>query len=302
MKIKSLMKEVIASSLVVLSMTNPVFANEQSTYVAYGGGLNTSQIETLRDKFGVDENSVIETTVTGDDVYKYLGVQYNTSSLVSSVMVKKNTGNGVQVNILTESNITQVTSNQYANAAITAGVSNCEIDVAALTQATGESALTGVYKALEESGETLDTQRTQIAQEELETTNEIAQNNSSNSDFDSTKLDQALVDIKQQLAEIKQNQGSQATTEQIQEIVNEALSKYDLSNVISQDDINKLINFASQYQNTSAVDSKEVLKQLNKLENQLGSLIDKAQSEGWLDQLKDFFTNLFNQITRNNEA
>lgn len=300
MKIKNLMKEVVASSLVILSITSPIFASEQNTYVAYGGGLNSSQIETIRDKFGVDENSVIETTVTGDDVYKYLGVQYDTYSLVSSVMVKKNTGTGVQVNILTESNITQVTSNQYANAAITAGVSNCEIDVASLTQATGESALTGVYKALEESGETLDTQRTQIAQEELETTNEIAQNNSSNSDFDSTKLDQALVDIKQQLAEIKQNQGSQATTEQIQEIVNEALSKYDLSNVISQDDINKLINFASQYQNTSAVDSKEVLKQLNKLENQLGSLIDKAQSEGWFDKLKDFFTNLFNSITGNN--
>lgn len=300
MKIKNLIKGISISSLMVLSLTSPIFASEQSTYIAYGGGLNSSQIATIRDKFGVDEDSVNETTVTRDDVYTYLGVQYDTSSLVSSVMVKKNTGNGVQVNILTENNITQVTSNQYANAAITAGVSNCEIDVASLTQATGESALTGVYKALELSGETLDTQRTQIAQEELETTNEIAQNNSSNDSFDSTKLDQALVDIKQQLAEIKQNQGTQASTEQIQEIVNEALSKYDLSNVISQDDINKLINFASQYQNTSAVDSKEVLKQLNKLENQLGSLIDKAQSEGWFDKLKDFFTSLFNQITGSN--
>lgn len=300
MKIKNLIKGISISSLMVLSLTSPIFASEQSPYIAYGGGLNSSQIATIRDKFGVDEDSVNETTVTGDDVYTYLGVQYDTSSLVSSVMVKKNTGNGVQVNILTENNITQVTSNQYANAAITAGVSNCEIDVASLTQATGESALTGVYKALELSGETLDTQRTQIAQEELETTNEIAQNNSSNDSFDSTKLDQALVDIKQQLAEIKQNQGTQASTEQIQEIVNEALSKYDLSNVISQDDINKLINFASQYQNTSAVDSKEVLKQLNKLENQLGSLIDKAQSEGWFDKLKDFFTSLFNQITGSN--
>ncbi len=300
MKRKNLIKGIAISSFSILSLTSPIFASEQNIYVAYGGGLNSSQIATIRDQFGVDENSVNETTVTGDDVYTYLGVQYDTSSLVSSVMVKKNTGNGVQVNILTENNITQVTSNQYANAAITAGVSNCEIDVASLTQATGESALTGVYKALEQSGETLDTQRTQIAQEELETTNEIAQNNSSNEDFDSTKLDQALVDIKQQLAEIKQNQGTQASTEQIQEIVNEALSKYDLSNIISQDDINKLINFASQYQNTSAVDSKEVLKQLNKLENQLGSLIDKAQSEGWFDKLKDFFTSLFNQITGSN--
>lgn len=297
MKIKHLIGGCALASLLSLSTITPIFASEQTTYVAYGGGLNSSQIETIRDKFGVSSDSVNETTVTGDDVYNYLGVSYNTSSLVSSVMVKKNTGSGVKVNILTEDNITQVTANQYANAAITAGVSNCEIDVAALTQATGESALTGVYKALEESGETLDTERTQVAQDELETTNEIAQNNSSNSDFDSNKLDQALIDIKQELAEIKQNQGSAATTEQIEEIVNNALSKYDLSNVISQEDINKLINFASKYQNTSAVDSKEVLKQLNKLESQLGSLLDKAQSEGWLDKIINFFKEIFNQIT-----
>ena len=180
-------------------------------------------------------------------------------------MVKKDTGNGVKVNILTPNNITQITSNQYANAAITAGVSNCEIDVASLSQATGESALTGVYKALELSGETLDTQRTQVAQEELETTNEIAQNNASNSDFDSSKLDQAIIDIKQQLAEIKQNQGNAATAEQVEQIVNDALKKYNLSDLISQDDINKLIDFASRYQNSGAVDSQEVLNQLDKV-------------------------------------
>ena len=49
--------------------------------------------------------------------------------------------------IITEDNITKITSNQYANAAITAGVSDVEIDVASVSKVTGESALTGVYKA-----------------------------------------------------------------------------------------------------------------------------------------------------------
>lgn len=298
MKKRNLFASLAISSMLTLSSIVPTFAAEQSTYVAFGGGLNQSQIEQVRDEFGISTNDAYETTVTGDDVARYLGINsYSTSILISNVMVKKDTGNGVKVNILTPNNITQITSNQYANAAITAGVSNCEIDVASLSQATGESALTGVYKALEFSGETLDTQRTQVAQEELETTNEIAQNNASNSDFDSSKLDQAIIDIKQQLAEIKQNQGNAATAEQVEQIVNDALKKYNLSDLISQDDINKLIDFASRYQNSGAVDSQEVLNQLNKLKGQLGGLMDKAKANGWFDQLKSFVSQLINSFT-----
>ena len=40
------------------------------------------------------------------------------------------------------------------------GVSDVEIDVASISKVTGESALTGVYKALEANGETLDPDRT----------------------------------------------------------------------------------------------------------------------------------------------
>lgn len=298
MKKRNLFASLAISSMLTLSSIVPTFAAEQSTYVAFGGGLNQSQIEQVRDEFSISANDAYETTVTGDDVARYLGINsYSTSILISNVMVKKDTGNGVKVNILTPNNITQITSNQYANAAITAGVSNCEIDVASLSQATGESALTGVYKALELSGETLDTQRTQVAQEELETTNEIAQNNASNSDFDSSKLDQAIIDIKQQLAEIKQNQGNAATAEQVEQIVNDALKKYNLSDLISQDDINKLIDFASRYQNSGAVDSQEVLNQLNKLKGQLGGLVDKAKANGWFDQLKSFISQLINSFT-----
>ena len=235
-----------------------------------------------------------------NDLYNYLGIAGgDTSSLISSVMVQKqDSGTGVKVKIITQSNITKITSNQYANAAITAGVSDVEIDVASVSKVTGESALTGVYKALEANGETLDSDRTQVAQDELETTNEIAQNNADNSNFDSARLDQALIEIKQELAEIKQNQGSAATAEQVEQVVQDALKKFNLSDIISQDDIDKLIAFAKKYQNTSAIDSQEVLDQLNKLsgslKNQLSGLFNKAQSEGWFDKIINFIKSLFN--------
>mgnify|MGYP000541656272 CR=1 FL=1 len=62
--------------------------------------------------------------------------------------------------------------------------------------------------------------------------------------------------------------------------------------------IDKLIAFAKKYQNTSAIDSQEVLDQLNKLsgslKNQLSGLFNKAQSEGWLDKIINFIKSLFN--------
>ena len=269
--------------------------------VVYGGGLTNDQIQSTRDLFDIkDTNNVYETSVDANDLYTYLGIAGgSTSSLISSVMVqKKDSGTGVKVKIITEDNITKITSNQYANAAITAGVSDVEIDVASVSKVTGESALTGVYKALEANGETLDLDRTQVAQDELETTNEIAENNADNSNFDSGRLDQAMVEIKKELAEIKQNQGSAATAEQVEQVVTDALKKFNLSDIISQDDINKLIEFAKKYQNTSAIDSQEVLKQLNKLsgslKNELSGLLDKAQSEGWFDKIINFIKSLFN--------
>ena len=269
--------------------------------VVYGGGLTNDQIQSTRDLFDIeDTNNVYETSVDANDLYNYLGIAGgDTSSLISSVMVQKqDAGKGVKVKIITEDNIIKITSNQYANAAITAGVSDVEIDVASVSKVTGESALTGVYKALEANGETLDLDRTQVAQDELETTNEIAENNADNSNFDSGRLDQAMVEIKQELAEIKKNQGSAATAEQVEQVVTDALKKFNLSDIISQDDIDKLIAFAKKYQNTSAIDSQEVLEQLNKLsgnlKNQLSGLINKAQSEGWFDKIINFIKSLFN--------
>ena len=77
--------------------------------------------------------------------------------MISSVMVQKtDKGTGVKVKIKTPENITLVTPEQYANAAITAGVTDVGIEVAAVSKVTGESALTGVYKAFEANGVQLD--------------------------------------------------------------------------------------------------------------------------------------------------
>ena len=308
---KKIVRPIIVAMMLVGLVSQQVYAIDTTAInekwgkptVVYGGGLNDQQIKETSKLLGIkDENTVTTTKATGEDLVKYLGAgEANTSVMISSVMVqKRNKGEGVKVHIATPKNITLVTSEQYANAAITAGVADAEIEVAAVSKVTGESALTGVYKAFEANGVVLDEKRTAVAQKELELTNQIVQEQSKEKGFDAAKLDKAMIDIKKALAEIKEKQGQVATKEDVERIVNEALKKYGLDTVISPTQVNNIIQFALSYQQTSAIDSKQVLEQLNSLSNtvkgKIGQLVDQANREGWLDKIVTFFKEIFNAI------
>ena len=308
---KKIVRPIIVATMLLGLVSQQVYAIDTTAInekwgkptVVYGGGLKDQQIKETSKLLGIkDENTVTTTKATGEDLVKYLGAgEANTSVMISSVMVqKRNKGEGVKVHIATPKNITLVTSEQYANAAITAGVADAEIEVAAVSKVTGESALTGVYKAFEANGVVLDGKRTVVAQKELELTNQIVQEQSKEKGFDAAKLDQAMIDIKKALAEIKEKQGQVATKEDVERIVNEALKKYGLDAVISPTQVNNIIQFALSYQQTSAIDSKQVLEQLNSLSNtvkgKIGQLVDQANREGWLDKIVTFFKEIFNAI------
>ena len=308
---KKIVRPIIVATMLLGLVSQQVYAIDTTAInekwgkptVVYGGGLNDQQIKETSKLLGIkDENTVTTTKATGEDLVKYLGAgEANTSVMISSVMVqKRNKGEGVKVHIATPKNITLVTSEQYANAAITAGVVDAEIEVAAVSKVTGESALIGVYKAFEANGVVLDSKRTAVAQQELELTNQIAQEQSKEKGFDAAKLDQAMIDIKKALAEIKEKQGQVAIKEDVKRIVNEVLKKYGLDKVISPTQVNHIIQFALNYQQTSAIDSKQVLEQLNSLSNtvkgKIGQLVDQANREGWLDKIVTFFKEIFNAI------
>lgn len=273
------------------------------TYV-YGGGLNDAQIEETADLLGIDSmDNVASVDVTGEDLQNYLGTgSGNTASMISSVLVQReNEGHGVEVINETPDNITQITEEQYTNAAITAGVEDVTIMVASIRPVTGESALTGIYKAFDVNGEDLDQDRMEVAQEELETTNEIAQENADEDDFDTNRFDQAIVEIKQQLAELRERQDELATREEIEEIINDALANNNLQNVISQDQIDRLLAFFERYQQTGAIDSDQVRQQLDQLSGNLrdrfGDAWQQAEDSGLLDQIGNFFRQIWEAIT-----
>lgn len=273
------------------------------TYV-YGGGLDETQIQDTADILGIDSmENVASVEVTGEDLQTYLGTgSGNTASMISSVLVQReDEGEGVNVLIETPDDITEITQEQYANAAITAGVEDVTIMVASIRPVTGESALTGIYKAFDVNGEELDQDRMEAAQEELETTNQIAQENSGDSEFDTSRFDQAIVEIKQQLAELKEQQGELATREDIERIINDALENNNLQNVISQEQLDRLLSFFETYQQTGAIDSDQVKEQLGKLSSDIrsrfGDAFQEAEDSGLFDKIGNFFRSIWEAIS-----
>ncbi len=310
------MKNRILALLCVFSILIPSISFASSTSkddVIYGAALDNSQIEQVNSAFGIGQaDSINVSKSTGNDLEKYLGYYTEDYNMISSVYINYLPDNsGIKVNIVTPSNITQITNGQYTNAAITAGITDADIFVASPKPVTGESALVGVYKALEERGEAVDPERAKTAQEELETVNEIAEENKGKANFDPAELDKVVIEVKQKLAEHKEETGTTADTQQIAIYINDALKNVNLENVLSDNNINILINFFDKYQNTSAIDSEEVRENLIKFGNdlannatefynnnkdQIDSAVKEAQESGLLDSILEFFQSIINSI------
>ena len=270
----------------------------QPTFV-YGESLSESEVKETQRLLDIENpENVNSTSVTYKDLVNYIGGDPNGSSnMISSVIVQKeNKGKGVDVVIKTPENITEVTKEQYRNASITAGVEDATLIVGAVRKVTGESALTGIYKAFEVNGEKLDKDRMEAAQEELEVVNEINQKNEGKDNYASPQLDNAIVEVKNKLSEIKQENKEIPTKQEITQVINQAVENNNLQNIVTGDQINQLVIYFQQYVQTGAIDSEQVKQELSKLSKDLvgtaSEIYDNAKQSGLVDQIVGFFRDL----------
>ena len=298
------------------SKANENFDSTKESYM-YGTGLNQNQIDQVKDKLGLTYD-INMASVNGADCEKYLGYRANDYDMISSVSVKKlPKGSGIKVDIITPENISSITQSQYTNAAITSGITDAQIKVASLKVVTGESALVGVYKAIELSGEKVDTQSTQTAQEELGTLKKISDENQDNGSFDKDKLDQAVAEVKQNLKEYKDQNGNPADSKQIQVFIQDALKNVNMGDILSNNNIQILVNYFEKYQESPAIDSKNVEENLKKFAGNLTEKgkkfyqdnkedIDKVGNDikesGLWDKIVQFFKDLFSSFTSSDNS
>lgn len=269
----------------------------------YGGGLSQDEITQTKGELGIQNQTIEEFPVTGADIEKYLNLsQVSTSAMISSVLVERQ-GNGVHVDVVTPENITKVTEQQYANAAITAGVEDVQIRVASVKPVTGESALTGVYKAFEVNGEDLEQDRMIVAQEELETTTDIEENLDENQ---SGRFNQIIINIKQTINNYYQENNATIDAEELRRIIREEIQNADLGQIITEEQVNQLVIFFQNYQQTSAIDSEQVRQQLNELGATISDAYEEARDSGWFERIwqsiRDFFTNIWTSFSESTES
>src|SRR5574344_725084 len=320
---KKILGLVAAFTIAMTSLAHAASFDKNKDDIIYGVALDNQQRKVVDNAVGINSDDYNIGTVNGADLKKYLGYGTEDYNMISSIVVKRlENGSGIKISIKTPGNINQITEAQYTNAAITAGITDAEIFVASPKPVTGESALVGVYKSEELHGENLDPERTKTAQDELKTVIEVAKENEENPQFDSKKLDAAVIEVKQNLADYKEKNGETAPQDEIVTYVINALKNVDLDKVLSDNTINVLVNYFKSYQETSAIDSQEVRDNLFKLANEIGGKaskfyednkdsIDKfakdnkenfdkiaqdAKDSGLLDKFINFLKEIFNSI------
>lgn len=258
----------------------------------YGSSLNEQEKAQVKQDLNVaaDEETE-EITITGSDIAKYIQDGDARARLYSSAKITpQDKGKGLVINIVTPDNITQVTSDMYSNAMLTAGIEDAKVDVAAPKKVSGHSALAGIYKAYEvTTGKTLDKNRTDVANQELSVATDIAQN----SGVSDEKVSQLLTEIKQAIAEQKP-----ATKEDVAKIVDDKLSTLKIE--LSDTDRQLLIDLMDKISNLK-IDFSKWSSQLDQLNNTLKDKIENLKNDvnsdsGFWASVKDFFQNLVDTV------
>lgn len=273
------------------SFANTNAVNEQFgvPIVVYGANLSDQEKTTVRTALRVDkEQEIDEISVSGQDLAKYIKDSNPSARMYSSAKItRQEKGKGLVISIVTPENITQVTTEIYANAMLTAGIEDANVEIAAPKPVTGHSALVGIYKAYEvKTGETLDIERTDVANEELSVATEIAEN----AGLDDAQVAELLTGIKQQIAEL-----NPATKEEVQKIVEDQLAKLEIN--LSEQDRQMLVDLMDQISKLN-IDFSKWSSQLSDLTNTIEEKFgDLMADEGFWTSVKNFFTNLMDTIS-----
>ena len=269
----------------------------------YGAGLTHEEAERTKTLLEIDIENVDYVRITGADALKFINENNQDSQMISSIYAKKNNDNIVKVEVMTPLMITDVSSLQYSNAAITAGVKGLDIKVASVTQVTGTSALTGVYKLMEMLGQEVDVQRTKAANEEIQTVNVIAKEHQDDENFNKEDLNKAVVEGKQQLIEIKESDGN-VVAEQIENVTNTVIKDNNLENVLSNNDIQNLVIMFTNFINIENLNINDTKDQLNYLKNNASKFakeeIDKVKEFMNTDAGREFLNNLQGSLSKEN--
>ncbi|UAC48017.1 DUF1002 domain-containing protein [Bacillus aquiflavi] len=254
--------------------------------VVYGETLTAEQKEEVKKLLNVKDSSMVEEiTVTAKDLVRLIDGDPRSRMFSSAKITRKEKGEGLVITHVTPGNITEVTDEMYANALLTAGIEDANVEVASPVKVTGHSALVGIYKAYEVGGEELDKDRMEVANEELGLATKLAEREG----MDDEKVSELLTEIKKAIAE--QNP---ATKEDVEKIVEEQLKTLKIE--LSPEDRQLLIDLFEKMRSLN-IDFDKVKKQLNDITKDIrDKMKEVVGDEGFWQSVGDFFKKIFQAI------
>lgn len=289
------MKRMLTASLAMMlsvGMLLPNIASADATIneklgvpiVVYGANLSEDERASVKKSLKVDEEAEVEEIeVTGKDLVTYIKDGDPNARMYSSAKImRQDAGKGLVISIVTQDNITQVTPDMYATAMLTAGIEDANVEVAAPKKVTGHSALVGIYKAYEVSGESLDKERTDVANDELDVATTLSEKG-----VDKDKVAGLLTDIKQQISE--QNP---ATKEDVEKIVKDQLEKHKIE--LSDADRQLLIDLMDRISKLD-IDFSKFSQQLDDMASKVKDKLGEIDPGFW-ESVKEFFKGLVDSV------
>lgn len=183
-----------------------------------GRSLNEEQLAETIEVLGaqhVAEDNQLE--VWGSDIDRYTGNGSSDESMVfSSALIDfMYEGYGVTVKVVTPENITEVSAETYANAAITAGGKDLDIKIAnVVAPVNGRGALAGIYLAMEHAGVEINQEDIEIAELEVGHIEEVQ----IQTGLTDEEVNLSIADMKRQVA-VYIVEGKEINNESVQEII-----------------------------------------------------------------------------------
>lgn len=200
------------------------------------------------------DNSIIR--LDGFTLDKYLndGSDGSTSVVSSTAIFPNETG--LKIELITPTNIEEITATTYENAALTAGAKDMTIKIAAIRPVTGEGALAGVYALLDSMGYQLDEEDIKVAEDEIQIILWLKQE----FNYSDELANRFVRELKRRLSEFLQTNET-INDEEIRTIVISLCNEYNL--VLDEEQLTMLCDFARNYVGTNFAkfeDTTEILE------------------------------------------
>lgn len=252
--------------------------------VTLGENLTDDQKKQLLLEMEVAEDVEI-ISVTNEEEHQYLGnyisaKKIGSRAISSTKITLLESGSGLQV---TTNNIDWVSEGMYANALVTAGVTDADIYVTAPFEVSGTAALMGIIKAYEITTEIeIPEEQKQVANEEMVKTAELGDR------FGVEEASELMSRIKEEIAK-----NPVTTTEELRELIERVANELGIT--LSEEELTGLVSLFNRMKDLN-IDWDQVQNQITQIRDNLDEFLNRDDTQSFIGKFLDVINELINVI------